>query len=319
MEKNYHFIKNGTKFAGITLVVFIFMKWILPLVLPFFIAYYLASVIRNAKSKKRENPVLRVMVTIGILSFVVLLGWYLVQEFMDLWGRRDELLAWEGAEESGLFGQLYQKVVQRFDADQLYNLLADKIASPFGGMKDTVGGLIAVAVTVVATILMVCDYDSLHEWINKTSFGQVIVALAKDLSVAGGDYLKAQGWLMLIITGISVVALAIVGNPYAVLVGVVIGICDALPFIGTALVFVPWAVVMFFQGKIWLGIYYLFLAGATSMLRQFLEPKLIGQRVGANPLVVLISIYLGLEVYGIWGVILGPASAFLIWEIYRFT
>ena len=319
MEKNYHFIKNGTKFAGITLVVFIFMKWILPMVLPFFIAYYLASIIRNAKSKKRENTVLRLLVTIGILSFVALLGWYLVQEFMDLWSRRDELLAWEGAEESGLFGQLYQKVVQKFDADQLFDLLADKIASPFGGMKDTVGGLIAVAVTVVATILMVCDYDSLHEWINKTSFGQVIVALAKDLSVAGGDYLKAQGWLMLIITGISVVALAIVGNPYAVLVGVVIGICDALPFIGTALVFVPWAVVMFFQGKIWLGIYYLFLAGATCMLRQLLEPKLIGQRVGANPLVVLISIYLGLEVYGIWGVILGPASAFLIWEIYRFA
>lgn len=319
MEKNYHFIKNGTKLLGVTLVVFVFMKWILPMVLPFFIAYYVATMIKKSKGKKRKNPVVRIFATMAVLSLITLMGWYMVQEFTDLWSRRDELLAWEGAEESGLFGQLYQNIVKTFDAEQLMKQLVERMATPFGGIQNTVGGFVAIAVTVVATILMISQYDLLNEWIHKTSFGQVVVALAKDLSVAGGDYLKAQGWLMLIITGISIAALAIVGNRYAALVGIIIGICDALPFIGTALIFVPWAVVMFFQEEFLLGIYYLFLAGATSVLRQFLEPKLIGQRVGANPLVVLISIYLGLEVYGIWGVILGPASAFLIWEIYRFT
>lgn len=56
----------------------------------------------------------------------------------------------------------------------------------------------------------------------------------------------------------------------------------------------------------------------TALVRQFLEPKLIGQSVGANPLAVLLSIYVGMQVFGLWGVILGPASVFLIWEIYRF-
>jgi predicted PurR-regulated permease PerM len=76
---------------------------------------------------------------------------------------------------------------------------------------------------------------------------------------------------------------------------------------------------MFLQQNIGLGIYYLLLAAGTSLLRQFLEPKLIGKQVGANPLLVLASIYLGLQIYGIWGVLLGPATAFLVWEIYRFT
>lgn len=319
MEQRYHFIKNGTKLLGITLVVFVFMKWILPMVLPFFIAYYIASIVRGTKEKEKKHPMLRILLTIGTIGLLLMVGWYLCQEFMELWSRREELLYWEGAQESGLVGQLYQKIIRQFDGDHLSDELVRKVTSPFGGMKDTLGGFVAVAVTAVATVLMIGEYDSLREKLHQNTLGQVVVALGKDLSVAGGDYLRAQGWIMLIITVICIVALFIVGNPYAVLVGIVIGICDALPFIGTSLVFVPWAIVMFFQGKIWLGFYYLVLAGGTSLLRQFLEPKFIGHRVGANPLAVLISIYLGLQFYGIWGVILGPASAFLIWEIYRFT
>lgn len=319
MEQKTHFIKNGMRLMGITLVVFLFMKWILPVVLPFFVAYYVAAKIKKAGTKKRVHSLMRFFFVVGTMAFVVLLGWYLVGELMDLWARREEFLYWEDADEAGVFGQVYEKLVTRFDGEAFSNRIVEKIASPLGGVKDTLGGFVAAAVTIVATILMVGQYDQIQRTLEKNSFGTVILALGKDLSVAGGDYLKAQGWIMLIVTGICVVALFLAGNPYAVLVGVVIGLCDALPFIGTSLIFIPWAVLMFLKKRFGLGIYYVILAGITSLLRQFLEPKLIGHRVGANPLIVLISIYLGIRVYGIWGVILGPASAFLIWEIYRFT
>lgn len=319
MEQRYHFIKNGTKLLGITLVVFVFMKWILPAVIPFLVAYYIAGKIKKTGGEKREKSFLRIFVTIGVVCLIGVLFWYLSRELIDLWGKKDELLYWEGAKDSGVFGQLYEKLVHRFQGEALVDRFAENLASPLGGMKDTLGGFVAIAVTVVAAIIMVGEYDALQKKLQDNSFGSVILALGKDLSVVGGDYLKAQAWIMLVITGICVLALVLVGNPYAVLVGVVIGFCDALPFIGTSLIFIPWAVLMFLQKKIWLGIYYVFLAGATSLLRQYLEPKLIGHRVGANPLIVLISIYLGIQVFGIWGVILGPASAFLIWEIYRFT
>ena len=319
MEQKYHFIKNGTKLLGITLVVFIFMKWILPVVIPFFVAYFIAGRVRKSGGEKREKSFCRIILTIGVIILIGILFWYLSRELMDLWKRKDELLYWEGAKESGLFGRLYEKLIHRFQGEALLDQIAENMASPLGGMKDTLGGFVTIAVTVVATIIMIGEYDSIQEKLQENSFGSVILALGKDLSVVGGDYLKAQAWIMLIITGICVLALFLVRNPYAVFVGVMIGFCDALPFIGTSLIFIPWAVLMFLQKKIWLGIYYVFLAGATSLLRQYLEPKLIGHRVGANPLIVLISIYLGVQVFGIWGVVLGPASAFLIWEIYRFT
>lgn len=319
MEQDYHIIRDGTKLIGITFVVFAFMKWALPVVLPFFVAYYVANLMKKDKGEKRWPPLAVTLVTLGILAFIALLCFYLFREFQELWDRRDELLQWKGASDSGLVGQLYTKLIDRFSVEEITDQLVDHLTSPFGGISGTVGGFVAVAVTVVAAFLMVKDYDRLQDFLRKNTIGHVIVSLAKDLSVAGGDYLKAQGQIMLIETAICVVSLWIVGNPYALLVGIVIGICDALPFIGTSLIFLPWAAIMFFQRRFVLGLYYLFLAGLTSLLRQFLEPKLIGQRVGANPLIVLISIYLGLQIYGIWGVLLGPASAFLIWEIYRFT
>ncbi len=319
MEQRYHFIKNATKLLGITLVVYIFMKWILALVLPFFVAFYLAGKLKKAKERKRKHPSFRLFIGLGITGLVGVLSWYLYKEFTDLWSRRGELLRWEGAENSGVFGKLYMKLLQRFETDRLMNQLIENITSPVEGMGKTLGGFITIAFVLVATVLMYQQYDILKKEIEGNIFGKLVMALGKDLSVAGGDYLKAQGWILLIVTVVCIIALLIVGNDYAVLAGIVIGLCDALPFIGTALVFVPWSIIMFFRGKVFLGIYYLFLAGATSLLRQFLEPKLIGQRVGANPLAVLISIYLGIEIYGIWGVVLGPASAFLIWEIYRFA
>ena len=304
MEQKYHFIRNTIKLLGITILVYAFMKCMLPMVLPFFVAYYLAGFFRRMPGKKKEHVYLCVLRNVAIAGGILLALWYLLQEFLDLWGRREELLYWEGAKESGLVGEAYEKLVGKFDTGKMLDHLIDNVASPFGGM---------------ATVLMIKDYELLQEQIQKNTFGQVVISLAKDLSVAGGDYLRAQGIIMLIITAICIVALLVTGNRYAVLLGVFIGICDALPFIGTALVFLPWAVVMFLQKKILLGCYYVVLAGATSLLRQYLEPKLIGRSVGANPLIVLACIYLGLQIYGIWGVILGPASAFLIWEIYRFT
>jgi len=103
---------------------------------------------------------------------VCLLLWYLVKEFMDLWGRREELLYWEGAKESGLFGEAYEKLMAKFNTEQMLDHFVDNVASPFGGMQDTLGGMVALAVTLVATILMTKDYALLQEQIKRIPSGR---------------------------------------------------------------------------------------------------------------------------------------------------
>lgn len=319
MEQRYHFIRNTIKLLGITLAVYAFMKWILPMVFPFFAACYVAVAIHGAGKKKKDHPFLLAVSKIVMIILILAFLWYMLRELQDLWACREQLFRWDQTAESGVVGKVCRDLTERFDQEEISRRLVDNIMSPLGGVKDTFGGMVTVAVTAVAVILILKDYDALRQKVEKHVFGKVVLSLGKDLAAVGGDYLRAQGIILMIVTGICVAALALTGNKYAVLAGVLIGICDALPFIGTALVFVPWALLMFMQKKIGLGIWYLFLAAGTSLLRQYLEPKLIGKRVGADPLLVLFCIYMGLQVYGIWGVVLGPASAFLIWEIYRFT
>ena len=84
MEQNYHFIRNTIKLLGITLLVYAFMKWLLPMVLPFFVAFYLAGAFRRSACRKKEHKTLLILRNLLIVGGVCLLFWYLVKEFMDL-------------------------------------------------------------------------------------------------------------------------------------------------------------------------------------------------------------------------------------------
>ena len=53
----------------------------------------------------------------------------------------------------------------------------------------------------------------------------------------------------------------------------------------------------------------------TSLLREFLEPRLLGEKLGVSPIMILISVYLGMILFGVWGVILGPLSFSTVYEI----
>lgn len=314
------------------MVVYLFMKWILPAMLPFFAAIYLAGWIYPWKQKlqmrgkdqsdtgKRRG--ISFLMSAGTVFAAGVAIYFLVkvflQQLMRLWQNRSQLLSWEGVSRDSVLGKVMARLQEAMSADQMAEGIISSVMDSLQSVTDTLGGMVSIVVVFVATYLILKDYDMLRDKVRQSAFGEVLIALGKDLGAAGGGYLKAQGKIMLAVTGICVVVLFGMGNPYALVLGILIGICDALPFVGTALIFVPWALFKFLQGEYLAGMVYLAVAAATALVRQFLEPKLIGKSVGANPLAVLVSIYLGIQVYGGWGVVLGPASAFLIWEIYRF-
>ena len=92
----------------------------------------------------------------------------------------------------------------------------------------------------------------------------------------GGMYLKAQGIIIGIVTLLCTGGLWLLGNPYFLLLGIVIGLTDALPFIGTGTLLIPIAVYLIFQRKYQLALGYGALFLVTYVAREFLEPKLVG-------------------------------------------
>lgn len=149
--------------------------------------------------------------------------------------------------------------------------------------------------------------------------------ISKFLGQVGGEagnaiigYLRAQIVLMLITMGQTLIGLYLLKIDYTLLITLIVGFLDLLPIIGPGLIFVPWLVVAFFLGETKLAIALAVLYGVISLVRQLLQPKIIGDNVGIHPLETLISFYIGVKLFGVMGIILGPIFVVIIKNIWKY-
>ena len=103
------------------------------------------------------------------------------------------------------------------------------------------------------------------------------------------------------------------------LFGVAIGLFDAFPVLGSGLILVPWAVSSFIRGKAFAGAVLLTLFGICQFMREYLEPKLLGGKMGMRPVQSLMAVYVGYELFGVSGLFLGPFGLVLIKSIWKVT
>ena len=86
---------------------------------------------------------------------------------------------------------------------------------------------------------------------------------------------------------------------------------------GTGAVLVPWGVFLLLERQWWRGAVLLFIYGLCYFIRQFLEAKLMGSRMGLSALETLFSMYVGLELFGVSGFFLGPVGLLIIEDLHR--
>ena len=139
----------------------------------------------------------------------------------------------------------------------------------------------------------------------------------RELSGAGIAYLKTQAILILLVSITCCLGLLLIKNPYALLFGVAIGLFDAFPVLGSGLILVPWAVISFIRGNLFAGAVLLTLYGICQFLREYLEPKLLGGKMGVSPIQSLMAVYIGYELFGFMGLFLGPFGLVIIKCLWR--
>ncbi len=130
-------------------------------------------------------------------------------------------------------------------------------------------------------------------------------------------FIKAYSILITITAIITMVGLKILGVKYVLTIGVIVGLLDILPILGPGTLFIPWIIWEFVAGNTGLGISLIVLYAIVSIVRQFIEPKIIGDNIGLHPLATLFSLYVGLKLGGIIGLFLGPISIVIIMASYR--
>lgn len=182
-----------------------------------------------------------------------------------------------------------------------------KLLAAFGGF---------LLIFLIATVLMAKDYDDIMNRMLDREEYHVFLEIICGIIRYIATYVKAQLIIMNIVGVLAAAVLGVAGVRHGILWGLLAGILDAFPFIGTGVVLVPLSIQQFILGNYGKAAVCLLLYISCVVIRQFLEPKLIGQRVGVSPVAILLSLYAGVQLFGVWGIVGGPLGFVIIYQSY---
>lgn len=328
------------RFVTVTLFVILFFRFIFPLTAPFLLAFILITLFYPLLQKiQRKIPVKKKFLAIGILLialfFLVLLLWMLgynttgqMERITDLVGeiyeqagtwlhqacyKLDGKFGWKGYQIENFLIERMTIMMQNVQAEIIPRVLSSSY-SCFKGLFAIVGFLFVAA---IAAVLLEKDYAAFYQWL-KTSRDMAFCRKALEgVLTYLVTFLKAQGILFLIISILCSAALAVSGISGGILLGILAGALDVLPFIGTGIILIPIALWQLICGHYGQMAVCLILYVICISVREFLEPKLIGKGLGIAPVLMLLAIYAGLRLFGVSGLIKGPLALIVIHELMK--
>lgn len=199
--------------------------------------------------------------------------------------------------------------------------LTEAITSRLPDAAMSVAGFVPAAFIFITVTLLACYYLTADDGRMGKAVGAALTRvtpaplrdrlppIGRRLRRLGRQYLRACLLLGLLTFCLSFIGLALLRVPYAFILALLLAVVDLLPLLGTGIILIPWALVCLLLGQVKLGIGLLVLYAIATLVRQVLEPKLIGDGLGLHPLVSLLSMYAGLRLFGVWGMILAPLVA----------
>lgn len=345
--KHKQFIINVLYLAIVLLLAFLFLEyvigWIMPFLLGFLIALAFRPLIRllaeKTKINKRVAAFLIILLGYGLVSFLVwLLGNYLFQNIKEFCLNLPNFYTQEIAPFLGTANQGLLDFSERFSPDiaaqvgdtlssMLEGLQSSLIDLSTGVLSSLAGAstklplmLISLVFTILSSLFIGMDYDNVMNFIKRQipeKSKAMLIDIRSYLGKTLASYLRAYLILMAItFIELSVGFLALrVHNPFGI--AAMIAIADALPVLGTGTVVLPWAVISLLQQRFYLALGLVLLYLIITAVRQFIEPKVVGDQLGLPPLVAIICIYLGFIWFGIKGAILFPITMNIILCLHR--
>lgn len=169
--------------------------------------------------------------------------------------------------------------------------------------------LISFLVYLIALFLFMLELprlkDKMHGNFTESTSEKVKFMNAR-LSYVVFGFLKAQFLVSIVIFVVCLIGLFWITPEVAIVMSLIIWIVDFIPIIGSIVILGPWALYMLIVGDIAMGGQLAVLAIILLAIRRTVEPKVMGRHIGLSPLATLIAMYIGLQLIGLVGFILGP-------------
>lgn len=344
---------RGLWVSVMIIVSIIAIYFVVPLIYPFligwFIAYLLNPLVNLLERKGRMHRWLAV--SLGLLIFLSVLSGLITLVIFRIANEIHRLSVfinnnydqWLTDISTLISSDMMQRWVDQIS--EFYKQFGDQGTVDLG--INSIGGKLAVAVTsilqqlteyminfittlpniavgliiaFIATFFISKDWYRIRRWSGNLMSSQVkdsVGAIWIDLRKALFGFLKAQFILISITACFVIIGLFLLRVDYAVSIGLLIGLVDLMPYLGTGAVFVPWIIVILIKGNYAFAIGLSVLYGVILIARQLSEPKVLSSSIGLNPLVTLIGVFVGLKLFGVLGLIIGPIGLVLGFAFHR--
>lgn len=330
--------------AGAFLVCLLLPK-LLVLFMPFVIGWVIAMIANPlVRFMEKKMKIVRkhssMLIIIGAIALVVTGGYFaisrLARELYGFVGTFPELYAafLQDLEDTGTN---LQGLSSRFPPEIVEKLteLLDMLILSLGDLAGTIGKptvaaagsiaknipnvLVHVIFAVLSAYFMIAEREKIMQWCREHVPESVRAKwkfIADKFKKAVGGYFKAQFKIMGIVALILLIGFWILKIKYAVLFALLIALLDFLPFFGTGTALIPWALLKVLSGDYQFAVSLIIIYLVSQLVRQLIQPKIVGDTIGLNPLATLFFMYIGYKIGGILAMIIAVPVGMILISLY---
>ena len=342
MEKKARFLINALYFSLVFLIGYFVLKYAFNWLLPFVFGFLFALIVRGISNRLFKNTHINNRVgciTVVLLIYAVLLALAAVfgaglfeeaQEHLSSLPKTyektilpafDMLSEWstkvvEGlAPNAGVYSSQLLNAFKENTGSMIVSISGKAVDFLAGLIKEIPSVFMFLFFSMISSLLIIWDYEKIITFFSKQiskKTKDIIIKVKHVFFDSVLKLLKAYFILMLITFAELLVGFLILKVEQPVVKAIVISFADFLPFIGVSFVLVPWVVFALLQKDFYTAIGLSVLLLIITIIRNFLEPKIIGRQIGLNPIVSLICFYVGMKLFGFWGIIILPLVVILL-------
>ena len=343
--KKISFIINIVYIMIILFVIYIILRYALPVFLPFivalFVSYLAEPAIRFLTSKLKIKRSICSVICITFLLFILIGAFALMsvtvisklkQMYEDMPKYIEQITAYfdnlrikNDYDLITPFEQLTLKLFEYLKNIDIITLFSGSFGSvalrSFSGFVATIPyALMTLIITFVSSIFISVSFCEIKTFILmqfSENNRQLIFETKRSTAGIFKNYVKSYAALMLITFLELTLFFIIFDIKPAASIALIIAVVDILPVLGVGTVMIPWAVICFIGGNITKGLILLSIYAVITVVRQIIEPKIIGENIGLHPIVTLIAIYVGLKLLGILGMFIMPILIMLARDLQK--
>lgn len=349
MKRTEKYLKIFTNIILYTLAI-VFTILVFPKIFKFFLPFvigWIIAMIANplVKFMEKRLKIVRkhssMMIIIAALALVITLVYLagaqivhqvvdivgdlpaLTEDFKDDWNDIQKNLAVVynrmPADMRESLNETYEEVVASLSS-AVSELGAPTVTAAGNFAKNIPSALISIIMTIMSAYFFIADRERILSFLqNHTpkSVKHYVKLATDDLKHIVGGYFMAQFKIMLVVMLILFIGFLILGIDYAALLAILISFLDMLPFFGTGTALFPWAIFKLLSGDYKIAIGLVIIYGVSQLVRQVIQPKIVGDTIGLDPLTTLIFMYIGYKIMGVLGMIIAIPVGMIIINLYK--